>query len=382
MGIAIISQSRTHGDSQSQTAVNHISIAFEYSEKVCRPGSVHGVQAILLLIIYSLYDPHQFNSWSLMGIAARVLVDLGLHQDPPADRLLHGPSLELRRRIFRCVYSLDRLISLAYLRPYSFTDESVSVQGPLEPEKAERGGRQPYLDSLKASLRPFELRRLYSPVFHKLFHSGRTFLYNPWSTVASYLSESQMIFSSLALNINDSLKSSLRIEMLFTNVVILSPHQQSDLGCDYSDALIFQYILEYAQIMVGMGEYRRRPTFFTYLEVLRTSFVAHRFLGLCERTCAVLATQEKIDPPPGISNDFLDQRTVLNSNISIFLKSIQCIRDLDESLEGVCSRFHLLDYSLRFRSKSLPILQNLSNALSHSEQISKPEIKSLDSTGY
>jgi len=37
-------------------------------------------------------------------------VDLGFHQDPPKEQQTDKKTLELRRRIFYCVYSLDRQV--------------------------------------------------------------------------------------------------------------------------------------------------------------------------------------------------------------------------------------------------------------------------------
>ena len=39
-------------------------------------------------------------------------VDLGLHQDPPKSVKMKDSQLDLRRRIFYSVYSLDRLASI------------------------------------------------------------------------------------------------------------------------------------------------------------------------------------------------------------------------------------------------------------------------------
>ena len=82
MATSLISHSRMHGNTNSSHASENISIAFEYSEEVCRPGSIQGLTAMCLITLYSLCDPHRFNSWYLIGMVSRVLVDLGLHQDP------------------------------------------------------------------------------------------------------------------------------------------------------------------------------------------------------------------------------------------------------------------------------------------------------------
>ena len=57
-----------------------------------------------------MLDPAHFDSWQLIGFACRAVVDLGFHQDPPKGQQPDKKTLDLRRRIFYCVYSLDRSV--------------------------------------------------------------------------------------------------------------------------------------------------------------------------------------------------------------------------------------------------------------------------------
>ena len=108
LALALISRSTVREDSHYKEAVHHVSAALELVEQVIQPGSIAGIQAVLLLTLYSLYDPPHFNSWYLIGVASRMMIDLGLHQEPPGELKVKPSQLELRRRIFYCTYSLDR----------------------------------------------------------------------------------------------------------------------------------------------------------------------------------------------------------------------------------------------------------------------------------
>ncbi len=55
-----------------------------------------------------MVDPHHFNSWYLVGVASRVLVDLGLHQSASQSLQTRYADFELGLRIYDCVYALDR----------------------------------------------------------------------------------------------------------------------------------------------------------------------------------------------------------------------------------------------------------------------------------
>lgn len=112
LATAIASLSRRRGDALYQDAVRHAAAALEMIETVVHPGSIAGIQAILQLVLYAMLDPRHFNSWYLIGLASRVMVDLGLHQDPPEELRLKNPELDMRLRVYDCVYALDRSVTL------------------------------------------------------------------------------------------------------------------------------------------------------------------------------------------------------------------------------------------------------------------------------
>jgi hypothetical protein len=110
LAISHASLSPQNQDNNHQFAFSMVSSALEYSGEVLHPGSMLGIQAILLLTLYSLFDPVHFRPRFLVSFAARVMVDLGLHQDPPTEVLSDRAVLEQRRRLFYCLYSLDRCV--------------------------------------------------------------------------------------------------------------------------------------------------------------------------------------------------------------------------------------------------------------------------------
>jgi hypothetical protein len=108
LAISAASQSQKGGDSYHQIALRHVSAALARADSVLHPGSVAGIQAILLLVQYSMFDPEHFKVWYLLGMASRVMVDLGIHQDLSAAPNVDKDHLDLRRRVFNGVFSLDR----------------------------------------------------------------------------------------------------------------------------------------------------------------------------------------------------------------------------------------------------------------------------------
>ena len=106
--------SRRHGDTEYRNAEGYVAAALERADAVLTPGSISGIQAILLLVVYAMIDPAHFDSWYLIGIASRAAVDIGLHHDPPKELLLNRAQLDRRRSVFYCVYTLDRFVTPPY----------------------------------------------------------------------------------------------------------------------------------------------------------------------------------------------------------------------------------------------------------------------------
>lgn len=116
LAIAHASMSHSYESEHRTLALQNIAAALQYAEDVIHPGSVSGIQCILLLAQYSMFDPEYFRTWFSIGQAARVTVDLGIHQEQIADLALDKGALDLRRRTFHCVYSMDRLVPLLFGR--------------------------------------------------------------------------------------------------------------------------------------------------------------------------------------------------------------------------------------------------------------------------
>lgn len=100
--------SKTRWDQEYSNGVSHLRGALEQAEQVLHPGSMQSIQAMLLLVLYSMLDPRHLDNWNLVGMTSRIMVDLGIHQDPSKFSPIPKAKLELRRRVFWCLYTLDR----------------------------------------------------------------------------------------------------------------------------------------------------------------------------------------------------------------------------------------------------------------------------------
>lgn len=122
-------------------------------------GSLEELQAVLLLAEFALHRPVAPGLWYITGVALRLAVDLGLHHEDGTgiEDSMGGeknPALsasgfhekasnvnsrergrrewvrDLRRRLWWCCYSFDRLVSTCVGRPFGVSDQVITTEFP------------------------------------------------------------------------------------------------------------------------------------------------------------------------------------------------------------------------------------------------------------
>ncbi|KAH0839001.1 hypothetical protein AYO21_11657 [Fonsecaea monophora] len=167
-------------------------------------GDLEELQAVLLLCSFALLRPVAPGLWYIVGVAMRLAVDLGLHYEdgtgiadniddhqgprPSMDSKPLGPVdakekgrrewiRDLRRRLWWCTYTFDRLVSTCVGRPFGITDQVVTTEFPslLDDKYITRAGfLQPALPDEPTykwvSHHYFRLRLLQSEILQVLQH--------------------------------------------------------------------------------------------------------------------------------------------------------------------------------------------------------------------
>ncbi|KMP06880.1 hypothetical protein CIRG_06561 [Coccidioides immitis RMSCC 2394] len=125
-------------------AENFHAIALARLNEVLQLGGIKALQAILLLVQYRMRSSIQDTSasmWHLVGVAARICFELGLHRelvyqvrqtpDPSGlsatDQFIRS---ETKRRCFFCVVAMDRVVSITLGRPFAIRLEDIDVSLP------------------------------------------------------------------------------------------------------------------------------------------------------------------------------------------------------------------------------------------------------------
>lgn len=106
--------------------------AMQRLEGVFRVTSVASAQSILLLEMYAMRNSSSgLNIWSLHQHSIGTLIELGIHRNIPATSGISSLELEIRTRVFWCIYSMDRLISSTMGRPLALMDEQCDLRVTL-----------------------------------------------------------------------------------------------------------------------------------------------------------------------------------------------------------------------------------------------------------
>ncbi|KAL8775722.1 MAG: hypothetical protein Q9209_000218 [Squamulea sp. 1 TL-2023] len=190
------------------------------------------LQAVLLLAGFALLRPVAPGLWYIVGVATRLGVDLGLHHEDGTDldesgtlpkqqevpgrlnldlsehsgREAQKPDAnergrrewmrDLRRRLWWCVYSFDRLVSTCVGRPFGITDQVITTDFPalLNDEQITRSGFAIPSESFtgpsykRVSHHYFRLRLLQSEILQVLqYRQAKQTRVNPGGTDNQYM---------------------------------------------------------------------------------------------------------------------------------------------------------------------------------------------------
>ncbi|RJE18510.1 Transcription factor [Aspergillus sclerotialis] len=162
------------------SAIKHLESSLDSSDRL---GTLEELQAVVLLAHFSLLQPVAPGPAHMVELAMRTSLDLRLYcEDAPADLMTDSRPLwetaahedgmrNLRRRLWWCVYSLDRLVCPYTGRPFSISDQIITTELPsfLESSSVTRTGvfsDSPTLEPITAHY--FRLRLLQSEIHQGL----------------------------------------------------------------------------------------------------------------------------------------------------------------------------------------------------------------------
>ncbi|KZL79962.1 fungal specific transcription factor domain-containing protein [Colletotrichum incanum] len=122
---------------------------------------LESIQILVLVALYSLFDPKGISTWSIAGIVSRQAMLLGLSRRSSEDKNLSAMDIELRHRLFWSIYVLDRMMAISLGLPVALIDENVDVPLPgLTIEEFASPDRQHFASILQTNRHVIQLRQL------------------------------------------------------------------------------------------------------------------------------------------------------------------------------------------------------------------------------
>ncbi|KAH7000908.1 fungal-specific transcription factor domain-containing protein [Ilyonectria destructans] len=89
------------------------------------------IQQLLLLAQYGYLFPSSTNLWQVVGDAARIALELGLHQETPVASGIDQRAADFRKRLYWTLYSIERSVAITSHRPFAVAGDQVHLPFPL-----------------------------------------------------------------------------------------------------------------------------------------------------------------------------------------------------------------------------------------------------------
>ncbi|ANB15320.1 Stb5p [Sugiyamaella lignohabitans] len=167
--------------SNEEEASTCLSVAMTYFDNVLSLGSRQALEAILLLISYSFFNRLGPDTWYLVGIASRLAIGLGIHTEKSVEGLDPSEQDHLRK-VFWCLYMMDRVVSTTLGRPLAIRDQDINILPFSKPS-----------GSLDVTLHILSLRRIAGQILEKV--------YTPIAPSSSTLHDPRIIIDELHENL-------------------------------------------------------------------------------------------------------------------------------------------------------------------------------------
>ncbi|KAL2189381.1 hypothetical protein L209DRAFT_678714 [Thermothelomyces heterothallicus CBS 203.75] len=300
LAISSAAQSRRREDEHYLNGVEFVGRALPHADRALRPGYGTQVQSLLLLTQYSMLDPAHFDSWHPIGFTCRAVVDQGLHQDPPHTQQISPAALDERRRIFYCVYALDRAISMVHARGFSFYDDAVSV---ALPSSTLASGTLSGLSMSKPPADPsiplFKLRQLQSAWYQTLYQGNPTeSLPNATSFIWQKCFEMWEWSERLPVDMSAPIREMLDLELRYSYVYCIASTARGAQVSAYGKLLIFDHVISYVDKMYDIANLAEKAAFYTYHDALRVFFMGSQFVAVLREIGDLLLSESSIPVPP------------------------------------------------------------------------------------
>lgn len=128
--------------------------------------SMDSVRTLMLLALYSLFDPFALSVWSIVGFAAKQATTLGITRQSQRRSTVDA---EQSHRLYWSLFTLDRMISFSLGLPISLVDENTDIPLPsFTIEEFTSTERSQFASSLQTHRHVIHLRKIEGRILEQI----------------------------------------------------------------------------------------------------------------------------------------------------------------------------------------------------------------------
>ena len=256
-------------------------------------------------------------------------------------------------------------------RAFSFTDDSTDIASRALTLPDPLQSRSPFSLGFEPATNLVRLRRIQSPAYQKIFQSERRPIHALWPIICEAIRDMEQWY--LSLQVNQALRHRAHCEILFSNILMLTPLNWIDELPEQGKFLVFRYAKEYAdQIYSSIKDGSEFVGFYTSHDLLRASFVAQRFVNLLQSHYPLLISASvpslssaapEVVAPPSVETGWTGPNLHESSgNISEqLLRIYDCLGHLEIAIRYFGSRYGYTDPLNEYKMDLNKLKQTLSN---------------------
>ena len=235
---------------------------------------------------------------------------------------------------------------MVHARSFSFTDDAVNVAFPnsITNRKGSVSGPISGPQSADPALLLFQLRRAQSFWYQELYQSDPTPLADPTSFLWQMCLDMREWSESLPDTLAPGMRRMFEQELRYSYVYCIAPSVRAPQITDYTRTLIFEYSLEYLNIMYEIAHNGLNSAFYTYHDALKVYFMGNQLLAVLRDAEDLLLSGQPVQPPtqrPGCPPPPpIPRRTVQAGRTEDALdRSIWCLERVPQTLTKYAERW-------------------------------------------
>lgn len=194
---------------------------------------------------------------------------------------------------------------MVHARTFSFTDETINVAFPSSINSKSDLSRKPSEtgpisgpQSADPALLLFQLRRAQSFWYQELYQSDSTPLADPSAFLWQMCLDMREWGESLPITLPAGIRRMFDQELRYSYVYCIAPSVRAPQITDYTRSLIFEYALEYLNVMFDIAHMDLNSALYTYHDAIKVYFMGNQFLAVLRDSEDIILSGRPVPAPP------------------------------------------------------------------------------------